>query len=193
MTNSNSEHQENAQLLRRLHALPRSLEPSRELWPEVQSRLDSRPERAVSSRQPYWTALAACLTLVVIAGLMLGRDHSPSVDQRSLAKMPFSMTDPELTHPALSAALQASEKEYQAALQSMLPLNPVSSSSLSLKGAELWRSWAAMQQTEANLVAALSEYPGNTFLGQKLVDLRGQQLAFIRQVYRLEKDNRRTT
>ena len=40
---------------------------------------------------------------------------------------------------------------------------------------------------------ALTEHPDNRFLSEKLLDLRAQQLEFMRQMYMLDQNSRRNT
>jgi len=54
-------------------------------------------------------------------------------------------------------------------------------------------SWDDLQKAESSLLAALREYPANTFLNEKLMDLRSQQLHFVKQMVLLEQNNWRRT
>ena len=54
-------------------------------------------------------------------------------------------------------------------------------------------SWQDLLQTESSLLAALRQYPGNIFLNKKLLDLRSQQLQFVKQLALLEQNNWRRT
>ena len=65
-----------------------------------------------------------------------------------------------------------------------------------LEGAEpdaLRVSWEDLQQAEASLLAALAQYPTNTYLNEKLLDLRSQQLRFVKQLAMLEQNDWRKT
>ena len=48
-------------------------------------------------------------------------------------------------------------------------------------------------EADPGLVLALDEHPDNPFLADKLLELRGQQLEFMRDMHRLEQNNRRET
>ena len=178
-----------------LQALPRVMHPARDLWPEIDARLQpraARPRRGGIWRRPA-LALAASLMLVVIAGLLLsdrnpGPGSQPLVADSSMPAASFASGE-----PALVAALMVTEREYQAAFSAMAPLPGHLASAQAGPGGELQRSWDKMQQAETGLLAALNEYPDNPFLAQKLVALRTQQLAFMRQVYQLDQDYRRRT
>ena len=54
-------------------------------------------------------------------------------------------------------------------------------------------SWDELQKAESSLLAALREYPANIFLNEKLMDLRSQQLQFVKQMVLLEQNNWRRT
>jgi len=94
---------------------------------------------------------------------------------------------------ALVGTVEAAEQEYQAAFRELIPLDY---SGLRLEGAEpdaLRVSWEDLQQAEASLLAALAQYPTNTYLNEKLLDLRSQQLRFVKQLAMLEQNNWRKT
>jgi hypothetical protein len=89
--------------------------------------------------------------------------------------------------------VKAAEREYQAAFSELVPLDY---SGLILAGEEpdaLRDSWEAMVQAEDSLLAALQQYPSNVYLNEKLLDLRSQQLQFVKQLALLEQNNWRRT
>ena len=54
-------------------------------------------------------------------------------------------------------------------------------------------SWFELQQAETALLTALEEHPKNSYLNQKLLDLRAQQLEFMKQLAMLDQFSRRKT
>jgi hypothetical protein len=90
-------------------------------------------------------------------------------------------------------ALEASEREYRAAWKSLGPLG-LSPTMLQPETLEaLARSWQVMKEAESALLLALDEHPDNPYLADKLLELRGQQLEFMRDMHMLEQNNRRET
>ncbi len=61
------------ELKRRLDALPRSIEPPRDLWPELRGRLAPRGRRA--RRASRWLRIAAGLAIVLALGVVLARQR----------------------------------------------------------------------------------------------------------------------
>ena len=89
--------------------------------------------------------------------------------------------------------VKATEREYQAAFSELVPLDY---SGLRLEGEEpdaLRGSWEDLLQAETSLLAALQQYPSNIYLNGKLLDLRSQQLQFVKQLALLEQNNWRRT
>ena len=94
---------------------------------------------------------------------------------------------------ALIGTVKATEREYQAAFSELVPLDY---SGLRLEGEEpdaLRASWEALSQAETALLAALQQYPSNIYLNGKLLDLRAQQLQFVKRLALLEQNDWRRT
>jgi hypothetical protein len=175
-----------ARLIEAIRALPRTMRPARDLWPGIDARLSDRGGQASAvSGAPGWrhAALAASVVLVFAAGLLLGRQFGPG---RPAVEGPA----PNL---ALRAALQASEMEYQAAFRQFTPIGTARGLLETPAIQSIENSWEELQQAEAALLAALAQHPENTYLNQRLLDLRAQQLAFMQQLTMLDRFNRRNT
>ena len=175
--------------------LPRSIEPGSDLWPGIEARLAPRSAAATGasrrgSRRWGLGAIAASVAVAFLAGLLLGRqapdDPGPSAGAQTL-------TLAEAAAPALAVALEATEREYRAAWKSFGPvgLAPTTLQPETLEA--LARSWQSMKEAESALLSALDEHPENPYLADKLLDLRGQQLEFMRDMHMLEQNNRRET
>jgi hypothetical protein len=164
-------------------SLPRGIKPQRDLWPAINERLESVVRQAEPhNRFPAWrtSAMAAAVLMALTTGIFIGRglDTGP-VDLASQTAMQY----------ALIGTVKATEREYQAAFSELVPLEY---SGLRLDGAEpdaLRGSWEDLLQAETSLLAALQQYPTNTYLNGKLLDLRSQQLQFIKQLALLEQNN----
>jgi len=168
-------------------SLPRSIRPERDLWPDINERLGVRKNvDKVHYQVPFWRrpAMAAAVLLALTGGIFIGRgmDSEPP-DQTTQSMLEF----------AFIGAVEATEREYQAAFRELVPLDY---SGLRLEGAEpdaLRGSWEDLLQTETSLLAALQQYPSNIYLNEKLLDLRAQQLQFVKQLALLEQNNWRRT
>jgi len=177
------------ELVKAIHGLPGSMQPKRDLWPGIFTRISSAGSggnAASASSGPRWLgqAAAASVAIAFIAGLMLGRQMD-SGEQSA----PRSAT----MDSAMRSAMMASELEYQAAFREFIPVGE-SRTLLETQAVEnIESSWADLQQAESALLAALHEYPENTYLNQKLLDLRAQQLGFMRQLAMLDQFSRRKT
>ena len=101
------------------------------------------------------------------------------------------LTRAEAAEPSLVAAVTAAEREYHAALKGFEPVTLAPSMFQPQTREELLRSWQAMKQAEAALTTAMDEHPDNPYLAQKLLDLRTQQLDFLRQLQTLDQNSRR--
>lgn len=174
-----------------LDGLPRSIEPARDLWPDIESRLAPRGATAAPTRRGWGLgAVAASLAVAFLAGVLLGRQGGPGPEG--------PVDGPPLTlgaaaAPSLVAALAATEREYQAAWKGFDPVGVAPSLLEPRTAEELERSWQAMKQAEVALTTALEEHPDNPYLAQKLLDLRAQQLDFMRQLHMLDQNSRRST
>lgn len=168
-------------------SLPRSMKPPRDLWPGINARLETVDrETGIQVERPFWRmpAMAAAVLLALATGIFIGR----GMDTGSPGQMSETMQQ-----YALIGTVQATELEYQAAFGEMVPLDY---SGLRLAGEEpdaLRGSWEALLQAETSLLAALAQYPSNIYLNEKLLDLRSQQLQFIKQLALLEQNNWRRT
>ena len=173
-------------LVNALHGLPKSVTPRRDLWQDIERRLAPRAIQAYKVDQSSWRlqAVAALVVVMFAAGILLGRQLP---GQKALS-------EPSAAVPAgmvMLAAMEASEREYQAAFREFIPVG-IARSSLEIDAVEnIEHSWFELQQAESSLLAALDEYPGNVYLNEKLMDLRGQQLEFMRQLAMLDQNSRR--
>ena len=175
------------ELINALKGLPRNIRPQRDLWPGIDKRLGP----AAGTRRPHSTAslwrapaLAAAVLLALTTGIFIGR---------GMQVPPTGQLNQSAHEYAMAGTLVATEREYQAAFQELVPLDY---SGIRLAGDEpdaLRASWEDLQQAESSLLAALRQYPSNIYLNEKFLDLRSQQLHFIKQLALLEQNNWRRT
>jgi hypothetical protein len=176
-----------SELQRSIESLPRSMKPQRDLWPDINKRLESAgKDEKVRYQTPSWfaPAMAAAVLMALTTGIFIGR---------GLDLGPDGQTSQSVQEYALIATVKATEREYQAAFSELVPLDY---SGLQLEGAEpdaLRGSWEDLLQAETSLLAALREYPTNVYLNGKLLDLRSQQLQFVKRLALLEQNNWRRT
>jgi len=167
--------------------LPDSIEPQHDLWPGIASRLSVRQGRTGSARTtPVWRrhALAASLAVAFATGILFGRQ----MGQEEIPQADLPAGD-----LAMVAALQASEREYHAAFRQFIPVGEARPMLETQAVQNIENSWFELQQAESALLAALHEYPENTYLNEKLLDLRAQQLGFMQQLAMLDQFSRRKT
>ena len=168
-------------------SLPRSMKPPRDLWPDISQRLETvEREGYVDNKPPSWRrpAMAAAVLLALTTGIFIGR---------GMDTVPTEQMAQTVQQYALIGTVKATELEYQAAFSELVPLDY---SGLRLKGEEpdaLRGSWEALLQAESSLLAALQQYPSNIYLNGKLLDLRSQQLQFVKRLALLEQNNWRRT
>lgn len=175
------------ELAAQIGSLPREIKPGRDLWPGIASRLSPAGMRNSAGKAPFrWRhqALAASVAVAFVAGLMFGKQIGVS------DLPPVEQATPDF---AMQAALEAGEREYQAAFREFVSVGSSRSVLQTQTIENIETSWAELQQAEKALLAALRDYPENTYLNQKLLDLRANQLGFMRQLATLDQYSRRKT
>lgn len=184
-----------------IESLPRGIKPQRDLWPGIYARLETVEKSSKTHyKAPFWRtpAMAAAVLLALTGGIFIGRgmDGPGQLLDRlpvSPSTTPADPTAQSMLEFALIGTIEATEREYQAAFRELIPLDY---SGLRLEGEKpgaLRGSWQDLQQTETSLLAALREHPANIYLNGKLLDLRSQQLQFVKKLAMLEQNNWRRT
>jgi hypothetical protein len=170
-----------------IQTLPHGIKPQRDLWPGIEQRLEVvNRGGSVAGKMRFWRtpAMAAAVLLALTSGIFIGRGMDTE---------PANQTAQSVQHFAITGTVEAAEREYQAAFSELVPLDY---SGMRLAGEEpdaLRGSWEDLLQAEASLLAALQQYPSNIYLNEKLLDLRSQQLQFVKQLALLEQNNWRRT
>ena len=175
------------QLAGELGKLPKEITPRRDLWPDIEAKLNSRAgDNFKNTKFGAWRSHAVAATVLVAfaAGMMLGRQTG--MQSTSPAQMPA----PDY---ALIGALAASEREYQAAFREFIPVGYARPYLADDELESIEHSWGDLRQAETALLSALQEYPDHPFLNQRLLGLRGQQLDFMKQLAMLDQNTRRNT
>jgi hypothetical protein len=173
------------ELKQTIKSLPREITPADDLWPGIEARLEPRTKMQSSPvRQHNWRlpAIAAALVIALTSGIFIGRGLDTST--------PGALSTKDYV---IAGSSRNAEREFQAAFQELIPLD-YSGMQLAGNNPDALRvSWNEMQKTESLLLAALKDYPSNSFLNEKLIDLRSQQLQFVKQLVLLEQNNWRRT
>lgn len=181
------DNEQEQELVRDIKSLPGAISPRRDLWPGIEARLEPRAAEAPQSRFSWRRhAIAASVLAAFTVGILLGR-QAPDV-----APIEDGMAN-NLPAVAVQGVLAASEREYQAAFQAFTPvgMDPNWMDTQAVQGLET--TWDELQEAEGALLDALAEHPDNRFLSEKLMDLRAQQLEFMRQMHMLDQNSRRNT
>ena len=180
------------ELLRRIAALPREIEPRNDPWPAIVARISQTAVRrsgSSESRAWLWRAAAASLVVAVAAGLLLGPRWG---------SLPATAPGDTVAMPAagdlrLPASLAASEAEYQAAFREFIAVGRARQGLSPQTIDRIESGWADLRDTEDALTAALVASPGNAFLTARMMELRARQLSFLKQLAALDQDYRRLT
>ena len=191
MTEHNAEHE---RPIAGLDQLPRAIEPARDLWPSIESRLERASEDPAPVRRGWGLqAVAASVAVAFLAGILLGRQAPEGPGPETVANGLPAMGLAQFAAPEFAAAIEESEREYQAAWKGFEPVGLAPSYLAQETLDELGRSWQAMKEAETALLTALDEHPDNPFLAEKLLELRDQQLDFMRALHMLDQNSRSTT
>lgn len=153
---------------RLLKALPRSIEPERDLFPGIALRLDARAPRA-RARPPFPFAAAAGFVAVVFAAGWLLLQRMPQAAQTEVAQQ----------SPALLREAQALRVEYDAAW----PVGAADQRARLREQADprLVAAWTELDAAESELREALTLDPDARFLLHRLKQVQDQRLQLTRK------------
>ena len=182
------------ELLARLGALPREITPDTDAWPAIARRIgqEGTPYRQQSSSRRWIHAVAACVAVVFVTGVLIGRqwDTTPPMAQPGFD---LSNKAQAVWVGGLAGALTASELEYQAAFREFISVGESRENLPQHAVEKLTAAWVDLSEAETALTNALWDHPGNSFLSAKLLELRSWQLDFLMQIASLDQNSRRTT
>lgn len=177
------------ELQERLLELPRSIEPSRDLWPSVRARIESRKvvDADFATRRPRsWVyrhgLLAAAATLLVVV------TAATTAWWMRSAPMPGGLAPSAdiAVVPAGWSEFTAAEDAYQRVTDELLAKLAERRDQLSPETVQIVESNLdliehAIQQARA----ALERDPGNAGLATKVTDIYRRRVDFLRQLNRL--------
>ena len=161
-----------------LASLPRDLPPARDLWPDIESRLEPRGRRGAWA----WQA-AAAIVLVAVSSLVtatlvrradtpVARASTPDL-QAQLTKAAFGPSH------SLNAEYDAARRQLAADLERRLAVLPPSARQ------KLEANLAEMHRAAAEINAALARQPGDPLLEELLLNTYQDELGVLASVNQL--------
>ena len=167
-----------------LDALPRGIEPERDLWPSIEARLEPRGERA--GRRWFWPAAAAVLLVAgssLVTAVLLHRDE-PLVARQQSANGPVSYAAAafgpgQTLDPTYAAAREELARTLSARIDRLPP------------GArrKLEQNLAELRRASAEINAALELSPSDPLLEELLLSTYQEELAVLASVNQLTGGN----
>ncbi len=175
--------EEHHKLDERLGRLPREIEPARELWPAIESRIRAErqaPRAQAPRRRGTWLALAAAslaVAAVALSTLQL-RDGLDS-PQTVPVSLNGSMTTPFGPAHNLGATYQAARAGLTDDLEERLQGLPPETRNTVLENLE------TIRRAAAEINAALGEDPSNLFLQHQLLAAYQDELSVLANLQRV--------
>ncbi len=179
------------ELLALAAALPRSIDPPADLWPDIRTRIRQQPVAAATSvavshrrwdaftRDRRWLAAAVLLIAASSALTMMFTESRPD----DLARGPDSIAP--VAGPPGAAAVRTVSDEYERLDRDILALLATERGKLQPETiAKVERNLAIIDEAITEIRQALIEDPGNEALRQLLKASYGQKSALVRQVSR---------
>jgi len=167
-----------------LDALPRSVEPGRDLWPAIEARLDPRDGRA--ERRWLWPAAAAVLLVVgssLITATLL-RDGEPLVARRAPADSPVSYAAAAFgPGQMLDPAYDTARRDLARTLSARIGRLPPDARR------QVEKNLAEIRRAGAEINAALELNPGDPLLEELLLNAYQDELAVLASVNQLAGGN----
>jgi hypothetical protein len=180
--------------VRSLGDLPRSIEPPRDLWPQIEARLKAEQPAAPAARQPTrrpglravrWLAAAAMVASVAV-GVWIGRDVLPVPGLGSPAAPVTAASHPAAGSGEGSAmdAAYVSDHRYQRdraelvqSLQAQLDAMPPAAR------AKVTASLATIEKAKEDLAQALGKDPSNALLQELLINTYQDEMRALTDVH----------
>lgn len=165
-----------ADLRDRVAGLPRSVEPRRDLWPEIEARIASgNVVRARFGRRALMAAAAAVLLVSsILTAYLVGRHQAVSA---VLEPTPAAATASDVL---LASFAELGVHDYQATRQQLLDVIEQRKGELSPATMEVvLANLRLIDDAMAEIAAALGEDPGNELLRKRLVATYRRQINLL--------------
>ena len=170
--------------VRSLAELPRDIEPARDLWPQIEARLE-RPAGAVTrvrAREPRsplarlrWLAAAAMVAAVAV-GVWIGRDFPPHPGGAPLVHNGLAETPADLLFVS-DPRYQRDREALLASLQARLAAMPPPARQ------KVSDSLAAIEHAKKDLEGALGKDPSNALLQELLINTYQDEMRALTDVH----------
>lgn len=152
---------------RLLKKLPERIEPSRDLWPSIQHRIDAGPGRQRRPAMFPFAIAASVLTAMVFGGwLMLAT--RPGVETPERVAVGSEPT--WRAHEALALESEAAWRQFGDSEQTLMKR----------AGPQVYAAWIELDGAETELEAALASAPGSGFLIDRLKHVELEKLKLAR-------------
>jgi anti-sigma factor RsiW len=170
-------------LLDRTAALPRRIEPPRDLLPGIREAIKEGADRHSSGSWMRWAGLAASLLIVVTALVVVMNTRDGGEELPGVAAVPASMQ--AVDNEAITE-LRAAEQEYVRAAALLADALDRQRGTLSPETAAVVdENLEIINRAIANVQLALNTEPGDPRNGQVLTALYHQKIEILRRVSRL--------
>ena len=180
--------------VRSLADLPRDIEPARDLWPQIEARLERRPAaptlvssaRGAPLARLRWLAAAAMVASVAV-GVWIGRDFLPRPGAAPGAPPTAATTAAPVTQVMRATTLDArfvSDPRYERdraallkSLQERLAAMPPPARD------KVTKSLEAIQRAKEDLESALGKDPSNALLQELLINTYQDEMRALADVH----------
>jgi hypothetical protein len=177
-----------------LSDLPQAIEPKRDLWPQIEARLNeiqaAAPDTGAKLIPPYqsrarlrWLAAAAMVASVAV-GVWLGRSVLPGTQPATVtAALPGSVSAAPDAPTAIDAAY-VSDTRYQHQRAALLRTLQAQLATMPPAGRDkVMASLTAIQKAKQDLQEALGKDPGNALLQELLVNTYQDEMRVLTDVH----------
>jgi predicted anti-sigma-YlaC factor YlaD len=177
-------------LLAHAAALPRSLAPARDLWPDVERKIVRRGFAELFAwRQPWMLAAAAAVVVAVLAGVVWQSEPIGGVQTVAIPTAAGPSLEPAAIVPVADPTLAEAEREYEAAAKTLLAVLVQRRSRLAADDlARVEDNVAVIDRALAEVREALAKDPVNPELNRMLVATHRKKVDVLRRVVRLSTE-----
>jgi predicted anti-sigma-YlaC factor YlaD len=181
--------QSTRRLLAHAAALPRSVAPARDLWPDVERKIAHRGLAGLLAwRQPWLLAAAAAVVVAALAGVVWRSEPVGGVQTVAIPAAGPSL-EPAAYVPVADPTLAEAEREYEAAAKTLLAV--LEQRRGRMAAGELARvedNVAVIDRALAEVREALAKDPVNPELNRMLVATHRKKVDVLRRVVRLSTE-----